>query len=39
MRPMDDEGLMTIEDLAGQAGTATSTVRMYQARGLLPAPE
>jgi len=36
---MDDEGLMTIEELAGQAGTATSTVRLYQARGLLPAPE
>lgn len=30
---------MTIEDLAREAGTATSTVRMYQARGLLPPPE
>jgi DNA-binding transcriptional MerR regulator len=36
---MDDEGLMTIEELASQAATATSTVRMYQSRGLLPAPE
>jgi DNA-binding transcriptional MerR regulator len=34
-----DEGLMTIEELASQSGTATSTVRMYQSRGLLPAPE
>jgi DNA-binding transcriptional MerR regulator len=34
----DDSG-MTIEDLAREAGTATSTVRMYQARGLLPPPE
>lgn len=30
---------MTIEDLAREAGTATSTVRLYQARGLLPPPE
>lgn len=29
---------MTIEQLASQADTATSTVRMYQARGLLPPP-
>jgi DNA-binding transcriptional MerR regulator len=36
---MDDEGLMTIESLAAAAGTATSTVRMYQSRGLLPPPE
>jgi len=35
---MEDDGLMTIEQLASQAGTATSTVRMYQARGLLPPP-
>lgn len=35
---MEDEGLMTIEQLASQAGTATSTVRMYQTRGLLPPP-
>lgn len=36
---MDDEGQMTIEELASQAGTATTTVRMYQAKGLLPPPE
>ncbi|MGH3258229.1 MAG: MerR family transcriptional regulator [Streptosporangiaceae bacterium] len=35
---MDDDGLMTIEQLASQADTATSTVRMYQTRGLLPPP-
>jgi DNA-binding transcriptional MerR regulator len=35
---MEDDGLMTIEQLASQADTATSTVRMYQTRGLLPAP-
>jgi DNA-binding transcriptional MerR regulator len=34
----DDDGLMTIEQLASQADTATSTVRMYQTRGLLPPP-
>jgi DNA-binding transcriptional MerR regulator len=31
-------GLMTIEQLASRADTATSTVRMYQTRGLLPPP-
>jgi DNA-binding transcriptional MerR regulator len=36
---MDDEALMTIESLAAAADTATSTVRMYQSRGLLPPPE
>jgi len=36
---MDDEGQMTIEELARQAGTATTTVRMYQAKGLLPPPQ
>lgn len=36
---MDDEGRLTIEELASQAGTATTTVRMYQAKGLLPPPE
>jgi DNA-binding transcriptional MerR regulator len=36
---MDDEGQMTIEELASQAGTATTTVRMYQAKGLLPPPQ
>jgi DNA-binding transcriptional MerR regulator len=36
---MDDEGQMTIEELARQAGTATTTVRMYQSKGLLPPPE
>ena len=30
---------MTIEELASQAGTATTTVRMYQSKGLLPPPE
>jgi DNA-binding transcriptional MerR regulator len=35
---MEDDGLMTIEQLASQADTATSTVRMYQTRGLLPPP-
>jgi DNA-binding transcriptional MerR regulator len=36
---MNDEGQMTIEELANQAGTATTTVRMYQSKGLLPPPE
>jgi DNA-binding transcriptional MerR regulator len=35
---MEDDGLMTIEQLASQADTATSTVRMYQTKGLLPPP-
>jgi DNA-binding transcriptional MerR regulator len=39
MWAMDDEGQMTIESLAAAARTATSTVRMYQSRGLLPPPE
>jgi DNA-binding transcriptional MerR regulator len=39
MRRMNDEGQMTIEELASQAGTATTTVRMYQSKGLLPPPE
>jgi DNA-binding transcriptional MerR regulator len=30
---------LTIEELAREAGTVTSTVRMYQSRGLLPPPE
>jgi DNA-binding transcriptional MerR regulator len=38
MTRMEDDGLMTIEQLASQAETATSTVRMYQTRGLLPPP-
>lgn len=29
---------MTIEELAARAGVATTTVRMYQTRGLLPPP-
>jgi DNA-binding transcriptional MerR regulator len=37
--PMNDDGQMTIEELASQAGTATTTVRMYQSKGLLPPPE
>jgi DNA-binding transcriptional MerR regulator len=36
---MKDEGQLTIEELAGEAGTATTTVRMYQSKGLLPPPE
>jgi len=36
---MDDQGQLTIEELASQAGTATTTVRMYQSKGLLPPPE
>ena len=36
---MNDEGQLTIEELASQAGTATTTVRMYQSKGLLPPPE
>lgn len=30
---------LTIDELAREAGTRTSTVRMYQTRGLLPPPE
>jgi hypothetical protein len=36
---MGDDGLMTIEELARRADTATTTVRMYQTKGLLPPPE
>jgi DNA-binding transcriptional MerR regulator len=36
---MNDEAQLTIEDLASQSGTATTTVRMYQSKGLLPPPE
>jgi len=36
---MNDKGQLTIEELASQAGTATTTVRMYQSKGLLPPPE
>ena len=39
MRRMTDEAQLTIEELARQAGTATTTVRMYQSKGLLPPPE
>jgi DNA-binding transcriptional MerR regulator len=39
MGRMDDEHGLTIEELASQAGTATTTVRMYQSKGLLPAPQ
>jgi DNA-binding transcriptional MerR regulator len=39
MMRMNDEGQMTIEELASQTGTATTTVRMYQSKGLLPPPE
>src|SRR5215471_12627130 len=39
MRRMNNEGQMTIEELASEAGTATTTVRMYQSKGLLPPPE
>jgi DNA-binding transcriptional MerR regulator len=34
---MDNERL-TVDDLARHAGTVSSTVRLYQARGLLPPP-
>src|SRR5947208_13389370 len=30
---------LTVEDLARETGVPVSTVRLYQARGLLPAPE
>lgn len=30
---------MTIEDVAQRAGTKTSTIRLYQSRGLLPPPQ
>jgi DNA-binding transcriptional MerR regulator len=30
---------LTIDELAREAGTRTSTIRMYQTRGLLPPPE
>jgi DNA-binding transcriptional MerR regulator len=39
MGRMDDEGQLTIEELASRASTATTTVRMYQAKGLLPPPQ
>ena len=35
----DDGERLTIEELAARADTATTTVRMYQSKGLLPAPE
>ena len=37
MAAMGDD-LMTIEELARRADTATTTVRMYQTKGLLPPP-
>jgi DNA-binding transcriptional MerR regulator len=39
MSAMGEDGLMTIEELARRADTATTTVRMYQTKGLLPPPE
>src|SRR4026208_393925 len=36
--PYDDR-MFTIDELAREAGTRTSTVRLYQTRGLLPPPE
>jgi DNA-binding transcriptional MerR regulator len=36
---MSTEATLTIEELASRAGTATTTVRMYQSKGLLPPPE
>jgi DNA-binding transcriptional MerR regulator len=36
---MTDDGQLTIEELASQAGTVTTTVRMYQSKGLLPPPQ
>jgi len=32
-------GAMTIDELAHQTGTSTSTIRLYQAKGILPPPE
>jgi DNA-binding transcriptional MerR regulator len=34
-----DAEQLTVEDLAAEAGVPVSTVRLYQSRGLLPAPE
>ena len=39
MKRMEDEAQLTIEELASQAGTVTTTVRMYQSKGLLPPPQ
>src|SRR5688572_15485820 len=36
---MDNVVGLTIDELAQRAGTKTSTIRMYQTRGLLPGPE
>jgi DNA-binding transcriptional MerR regulator len=35
---MDDDQRLTIDELARRAGTVSSTVRLYQSRGLLPPP-
>lgn len=35
-RPLD---AMTIDDLVQRSGTPSTTIRMYQAKGLLPGPE
>lgn len=37
--PEPDDTRLTIEELAARADTATTTVRMYQSKGLLPPPE
>lgn len=34
---MDDDGLLTIGEVARRAGVATSTIRFYERRGLLAA--
>jgi DNA-binding transcriptional MerR regulator len=34
-----DAEQLTVEDVAAEAGVPVSTVRLYQSRGLLPAPE
>jgi DNA-binding transcriptional MerR regulator len=37
--PADDPPALDIDELARRSGTTVRTVRMYQERGLLPAPE
>src|SRR5205823_2900318 len=36
---MEDDGFLTIDELARAAGTTVRNVRVYQDRGLLPPPE
>lgn len=39
MAGTDSDGSMTIDELAHEAGIPSSTVRLYQQRGLLPPPQ